>query len=124
MKWAAKQFGGMIDPIRVVAPSRASSRGGGGVALSMLEVWRRWMSRWSRTRTGRAGDNGRQLAVVESLFVGPRQRVHLVRCGREHFLVATSADAVSSLISVGADALRKEDPQVVGLPTYGDEKWN
>jgi len=132
MEWAAEEFGGLMDPIRVAVPSRSS----GGLAFWLLEVWRRWSRRSGRSGRGAGGEDGRQLTVVESLMVGPRQRVHLVRCGREHFLVATGADGVSNLIQVGANALRgddsrvdprvdpKVDPRVVGLPTYGDERWN
>ncbi len=68
-----------------------------------------WML--SALRRGREGFAQRKavktLQMVETLSLGGRRQVVLVRCGSEQFLVGTSGDGVSTIVPVkGAGELQ------------------
>jgi hypothetical protein len=64
----------------------------------LLRLWQWWLD----LRTAdRARSAKRHLTLEETLVLGPKQRVHLLRCGTERFLAGTGADGVSSLLRVG-----------------------
>ncbi|MHC4561685.1 MAG: FliO/MopB family protein [Planctomycetota bacterium] len=52
---------------------------------------------------------GRQLQVVETMYLGPKATIHLVRIGRKSLLVGATRDGLTSLGDV-SDAGIDEDP--------------
>jgi hypothetical protein len=82
-----------IATIRI--KNRARPRGFAG---RLLRLWH-WMLDLRDADQSRAAK--RQLALEETLVLGPKQRVHLLRCGTEQFLAGTGADGVLSLLRVG-----------------------
>lgn len=69
----------------------------GGVAVVMAA---------KRGGFARAG-NG-QLAVVDSIALGPKRLVHLIRCGDRKYLVASSESGVQCLATLPQDAHEAE----------------
>ena len=65
-----------------------------GLAGWLLRVWR---SR-SAGRDGRA----RRMQIVETLPVGGRRQLMLVRCGEEHFLVGGGAESITAIVKVAS----------------------
>jgi hypothetical protein len=67
----------------------------GGVAGWLL-AWAHalWTGGWARA------EGKRQMNVVETLSLGGRKQLHLVRCGTEHFLVGTGAESVETIVPV------------------------
>ena len=50
--------------------------------------------------TGRAGMAKRRLQVLETLSIGPKKQMLLIRCDGEKYLVATGPDSVQTIIRV------------------------
>jgi flagellar biogenesis protein FliO len=55
--------------------------------------------------------------LLESLALGPRQRVVLMRCGQERFLVGLGSDGVRTIVAVRAR------PGVAMVDRAGEAKW-
>jgi len=48
--------------------------------------------------------SGRRLAVMESIYLGPRQTVHLLRVGTRRFLLASTRERISMLAELPEEA--------------------
>ena len=68
---------------------------------------------WDR----RNGSTARRLRVLETLSIGPKKQLLLIRCDGEKYLVATGPDSVQSILRVDSQA-RATGPTVV--PMWGD----
>ena len=49
----------------------------------------------------------RSLKVLETLQLGGRRQLLLVRCGQHQFLVGTGADGVQTIVAVAADEVQQ-----------------
>ena len=49
----------------------------------------------------------RSLKVLETLQLGGRRQLMLVRCGQQQFLVGASADGVQTIVAVAADQVQR-----------------
>ncbi|MBS1798848.1 MAG: flagellar biosynthetic protein FliO [Acidobacteria bacterium] len=58
------------------------------------------LSRW-RGRARFRDRSVRQMQLLETLSVGGKRQLALVRCGREQFLVGMGAEAVSTIVKIG-----------------------
>jgi len=74
--------------------------GGHGLAGWLMEAWRR--RRTMRERVGRT------LQVVETLTLGARRQLVLVRCGEEYFLAGGGLESIQTIVKVGAASLSQE----------------
>ena len=88
-----------------------------GFAGWIGQAGRWWRDRDSRQRS-RAGK--RQMFIVETLSVGPKQRVVLLRCGGDQFLVGTGPEGIQSITRVGEIPVTGELPVV----TAGVAGWS
>ncbi|MDR3578305.1 MAG: flagellar biosynthetic protein FliO [Anaerolineaceae bacterium] len=66
-------------------------------------IFRRWQK--SRNR----GVFGRQLAILESVRLSPKQALHLVRVGDQHLLIGATDQAVALISSVTIDEKGSEE---------------
>ena len=82
--------------------SQASELTGAVSRLDALNGWLTRAARWWRQReiASLRRKAKRQMFLVESLVVGPKQRVVLLRCGSERFLVGTGAEGILSIVPV------------------------
>lgn len=71
-----------------------------GLAGWLMEAWRR-----RGTMRERAG---RTLQVVETLPVGSRRQLMLVRCGEEYFLAGGGLESIQTMVKVDAASLSQE----------------
>jgi hypothetical protein len=73
---------------------------GGAVGL-LMSGWRWWQARGleQQRRTAK-----KELFLLETMVLGPKQRVVLMRCGNERFLVGMGAEGVTSVVRVEDDA--------------------
>lgn len=94
---------------RMDEPMRA-----GGPAAWLKQFGRWWRQRSRREQRRRAK---RRLFLLESLALGPRQRVVLMRCGQERFLVGLGSDGVRTIVAVRAR------PGVAMVDRAGEAKW-
>ena len=117
---------GLVGPPGQVEPtSRGASpaRGGGGLWGKPSEVdpfeafWSVLASVVVVLLLGAAGifvarkvlprlraSSGRRLAVMESIYLGPRQTVHLLRVGTRRFLLASTRERISMLAELPEEA--------------------
>lgn len=57
---------------------------------------------------------GKKIQVIETVHLGPRKAVHLLRVGSQHILIGSTADSISKLADINdglseTDLLHKED---------------
>jgi flagellar biogenesis protein FliO len=98
-------------------PAKASSgHVVGGLAGWMIGTVRWWKKRGMR-RARRAAR--RQMFIVETLDLGPKQRMVLLKCAGERFLVGTGPEGIRTIVRVAAHSLPGELPVLVA----GDERW-
>jgi flagellar biogenesis protein FliO len=71
-----------------------------GLASWLMEIWRRRMTQRERV--------GRTLQVIETLPVGARRQLVLVRCGEEYFLVGGGLESIQTMVKVEGAALQQE----------------
>ena len=71
-----------------------------GLAGWLMEIWRRRMTQRERV--------GRTLQVIETLPVGARRQLVLVRCGEEYFLVGGGLESIQTMVKVEGAALQQE----------------
>ncbi len=102
--------------VRTMRNEEAQERKIGGFVGWVSEMSRWWQKRVMRERRREAK---RQMFLVESIQLGPRQRVVLLRCGGDRFLVGTGADGIQSIVRVGAAPETGELPVVAGI----DVRW-
>jgi flagellar biogenesis protein FliO len=88
----------------------------GGLALLWLQAWRWWRVRGLAQQRRKAK---KQLFLLETMVLGPKQRVVLMRCGEERFLVGTGAEGVTSVVRVDGMSTTGDLP----LNADGDESW-
>ncbi len=74
-----------------------------GLAGWLLKAYREYRA---GTRAGRR----KHMRVVETLALGAKQKLLLVTCGGERFLVGTGPDSVSTIVRV-----RREDGGIAAL---------
>jgi flagellar biogenesis protein FliO len=88
----------------------------GGLAGLLAKGWRWWKARGleQQRRTAK-----KQLFLLETMVLGPKQRVVLMRCGAERFLVGLGAEGVTSVVRVD------DGSQAEGVPrtAAGDGIW-
>lgn len=84
----------------------------GGMVWLILEGWRRWKAHTLRERRRSAK---RQLFILETIALGPKQRLVLMKCGEERFLVGTGADGVTSVVRVEAPLAGNQVPLAVNV---------
>ena len=80
----------------------------------MVEGWRCWMALRTRERVREAK---RQMFIVETMALGPKQRMVLMKCGDARFLVGTGPEGVTSVTRVDPTVSPSEvfEPQNVAL---------
>jgi flagellar biogenesis protein FliO len=76
-----------------------------------------WLLRWWRQRSMREvrRQAKRQMFILETLVLGPKQRMVLMRCGSERFLVGTGSEGIQSVVRVAdaaASGEERADPSV------------
>ncbi len=71
-----------------------------GFAGWLTEMWRRRMTLRERV--------GRTLQVVETLPVGARRQLMLIRCGEEYFLVGGGLDSIQTMVKVEGASVPQE----------------
>lgn len=81
MQWAAW---------REKSAANASQHGLAGVLLRL----------WADRRAAKAGDS-RQMELLETLSLGGRRQLMLIRCGDERFLVGGSLDGIETMVKLG-----------------------
>ncbi len=89
----------------------------GGVAGMVLQGWRWWRARGLAQQRRLAK---KQLFLLETMVLGPKQRVVLMRCGAERFLVGLGAEGVTSVVRVANGAL----PEGLPLAAGGNGLWD
>jgi hypothetical protein len=103
----------------------ANGRGRSGEGL-VPRLLRWWVQRCLRQHRRAAK---RQLFLVETMVLGPKQKVYLMKCGEERFLVGTGPDGVTSMVRVGETLPGQAQPvPVESAPSppirlYGGERW-
>ncbi len=88
----------------------------GGLARLAMRVWHWWKAR-GLAQQRRAAK--KQLFLLETLTLGPKQRVVLMRCGAERFLVGTGAEGVTSVVRVQ----EATDADGLSAAAAGDGRW-
>ena len=71
---------------------------GAGLAGWLLKAFFVW-------RAGVRPDRRKHMRVVETLALGTKNKLVLVSCGGERFLVGTGAESVGTIVRVRADAV-------------------
>lgn len=89
----------------------------GGVAGWCWQLGERWRRRLAQ---GRERAAKRQMFILESLQVGPKQRVVLLKCGDDRFLIGTGPEGIQSIARVGAAPESGELPAV----RNGGQGWS
>jgi flagellar biogenesis protein FliO len=59
--------------------------------------------------------SGKQMAVLETVYLGPRKALHLVRVGQQKFLLAGSREGLTVLAEV-TDAMTDDSEEVRKAP--------
>lgn len=72
-------------------------------------------------RSGLARAGNGQLAVVDSIALGPKRLVHLVRCGDRRFLLASSEAGVSCLATLPQEFHEAEVDAIAQTPDAESE---
>jgi flagellar biogenesis protein FliO len=85
----------------------------GGLAGLVLRGCGWWKARGLAERRRLAK---KQLFLLETMVLGPKQRVVLMRCGHERFLVGMGAEGVTSVVRVDDGP----EPENVPLAAGGD----
>ncbi len=82
-------------------------------------AWLKQLGRWwrQRSRSERRRRAKRRLFLLESVTLGPRQRVVLMRCGHERFLVGLGSDGVRTIVAVRAK------PGAGAADRAGETQW-
>ena len=88
----------------------------GGLAGLVVRGWRWWKVRGLAQKRRAAK---KQLFLLETMVLGPKQRIVLMRCGTERFLVGTGAEGVTSVVRI-EDGL---EPEGLPLVAGGDGLW-
>jgi flagellar biogenesis protein FliO len=88
----------------------------GGLALLLLRGWHWWRVRGLAQQRRKAR---KQLFLLETMVLGPKQRVVLMRCGAERFLVGMGAEGVTSVVRVEESSVSDDLP----LNAHGDDSW-
>jgi flagellar biogenesis protein FliO len=88
----------------------------GGLAELMVKGWRWWRARGVERQRRSAT---RQLFLLETMVLGPKQRVVLMRVGEERFLVGLGAEGVTSVVRVEQGLAGDATP----LAAAGDGAW-
>ena len=78
------------------------------VALAGLAGW--LVKAYREYRAGGRSGRRKHMRVVETLALGARQKLVLVTCGGERFLVGTGSDNVSTIVRV-----RREDGGIAAV---------
>ena len=90
----------MSERLHVVAGSSGRAPepvGGAGLAGWLLGAMRQW-------REGACGERRKHMRVVETLTLGARNKLLLVSCGGERFLVGTGAESIGTIVRVRGEA--------------------
>ncbi len=90
----------MTERVSDVAELKNFDGAGHGLAGWLMEAWRR--RRPMRERVGKT------LQVVETLPLGARRQLVLVRCGEEYFLVGGGLEGIQAIVKVDAASLPQE----------------
>jgi flagellar biogenesis protein FliO len=81
----------------VMAANRILFGGAGSGSVGLAE-WVLGFVRKARARTAAP----RQMLLLETLALGGRRQVQLIRCGDERFLIAGGTDCVNAIVRVDA----------------------
>ena len=71
-----------------------------GLSAWLIKANGWWKQRVLKERRRQAR---KRLFLVESLVLGPKQKVVLMRCGREQFLVGTGPEGIQSIVPIGGE---------------------
>ena len=63
-----------------------------------------WLLRMWRSRASLREGRVRRVRLVETLAVGGKRQLMLVRCGEEHFLVGAGAESITTIVKVAESA--------------------
>lgn len=91
---------GMRDANAIGEQGRSASSVGGLAGL-VLAGWR-WMK--ARGLEQKRSSPAKQLHLLETLVLGSKQRVVLMRCGAARFLVGVGAEGVTTVVRVEESA--------------------
>ena len=97
------------DNLIVMAAPEGAIGGFAGWVLEMLRVG------WLRAVVRREGGT-RQMAVMETLPLGGRKQLMLVKCGETQFLVGTGAESVQTIVRVDGDKVEGSKARGFGEP--------
>ncbi len=63
-----------------------------GLLGTVINVYKRWRSNATQASAAR------QLQILETITLGPKKQLLLVRCGARQFLVGTGAESVQAIV--------------------------
>jgi hypothetical protein len=73
-----------------------------------------WLKNWRRILPGRARTaDEKEMSILETLDLGLRHRVLLLRCGEERFLVGTGPAGVQAITRIGNGFLEDSSTESV-----------
>jgi len=67
----------------------------GGLAGWLIEAGRWWKLRGKQQQRRKAR---RRMFILETIVLGPKQRLVLLRCGDERFLVGTGPEGIQTIV--------------------------
>jgi len=88
--------------------------GVGGLAGWLLEASRWWKLRGKQQRRRKAR---RRMLILESIVLGPKQRLVLLRCGNERFLVGTGPEGIHTIVPTRGSRM----PDALQIPHEGEQ---
>lgn len=88
---------------------QSEQSGKGGVALWLIQAARLL---WKRAGSARLRPAKRQMELVETLALGGRKQLLLVRCGGQNFLVGAGADSVQTIVRVAQYTIANDAEEV------------
>jgi len=88
----------------------------GGLAGWLMKAGRWWKVRGKQQRRRKAR---RRMFILESIVLGPKQRLVLLRCGNERFLVGTGPEGIHTIVPTQGSHLASSLP----LRVEGEQTW-
>ena len=68
-----------------------------------------WLLRMWNSRVTLRDGRARRMQLMETLPMGGKRQLMLVRCGDEHFLVGSGVESITTIVKVAVGSGRSED---------------
>ena len=89
----------------MMANTTAKSFGQQGLAGALLQLW-------ANRRSAKAGQV-REMELLETLSLGGKRQLMLVRCAGERFLLAGSLDRIEAMARLGVEGVVSQDREEI-----------